>query len=499
MKKFLSALICILLICSSCAFAVSAGTNYCSLFEEKINTLHSALMLSNSSGAEEGKSFDTAVIMEYVKLEIGNDYIIPGKDFYEIPANIFEDKAKKCFAIVNVNDLRSYEEEYWDESAGGTARRLCYDSEKNAYVFSLEGGFGGSTIYVIKGYVVNGNKYTAYSNFIDLAENVSGEVPEGNDYVIYDGIKYKVLHSIKNVVETDGTDVKFHSWQKISAIPQIDGLITPDTVIDDNGNTSSSTPSTSTPSTSTPSTSTPSEGASSGGSSNGGTTSGGTSSNGTTSSRPTVSSNSQGSSSPEQPSSPSEEKPLVTVAQTDGVKLEAEENVFPENTSVTIDKITEGENFETAKTALTDISQKFTAYEISAKRGDSRVQPNGKAKATFSIPEDYDPDMVAVFYISEDGSAEQLISSTDKSLNTITAELSHFSIYAVAETNTVQTDDDENDSDRTAYPMPGKDNRALIFFIIGILAVIVIGGALCCVLIYKKKRSASNSDTDKTK
>ena len=180
MKKFLSALICILLICSSCAFAVSAGTNYCSLFEKKIDTLHRALMLSNSSGAEEGKSFDTAAIMEFVKLEIGDDYIIPGEDFYEIPANVFEEKAKKCFAVVNINDLRSYEEEYWDESTGGTARRLCYDSEKNAYVFLLEDGFGDSTVYVIKGYVVNGNKYTAYSNCIDLAENVPEEVPEGS-------------------------------------------------------------------------------------------------------------------------------------------------------------------------------------------------------------------------------------------------------------------------------------------------------------------------------
>lgn len=150
---------------------------------------------------------------------------------------------------------------------------------------------------------------------------------------------------------------------------------------------------------------------------------------------------------------------LVSVAESNEVSVKALENVFPENTVVKIEKLTSGQTFNIADKALGQTAEKFVAYDITATSENVSVQPNGTAKATFDIPDGYDLDNIAVIYVSNDGTTETLTSVVDKENKTVTAELSHFSIYAVVEktsetenNESILSSSDENTSDESSKP-----------------------------------------------
>lgn len=124
---------------------------------------------------------------------------------------------------------------------------------------------------------------------------------------------------------------------------------------------------------------------------------------------------------------------LVEVYKDDSIEINAEQSVFPQNTTIKIEEITDGKSFNTAKSALKEKAEKFVAYDITAQSENVSVQPDGTAYATFEIPDDYILDNVAVVYVSEDGKTENVKSTVNKDTKTVTAELMHFSIYAVVE------------------------------------------------------------------
>ena len=124
---------------------------------------------------------------------------------------------------------------------------------------------------------------------------------------------------------------------------------------------------------------------------------------------------------------------LISVGKTEQVEVKAAENVFPENTVVEIKAVTSGDQYTAVDTALKSTASKFEAYDITAKSENVTVQPNGTVKATFNIPQSFDINKVAVVYVSDEGKVETLPFTVDKDTKTVTAELSHFSFYAVIE------------------------------------------------------------------
>ena len=143
---------------------------------------------------------------------------------------------------------------------------------------------------------------------------------------------------------------------------------------------------------------------------------------------------------------------LISVGKTEEVEVKAAENVFPENTVVEIKTITSGDSYKTVDTALKTAATKFEVYDITAKSDNVAVQPNGTVKATFDVPTEYDLDKVGVVYISDDGKVENLSCTVDKESKTVTAQLSHFSLYAViekveAETESTVASDESSSAD----------------------------------------------------
>ena len=154
---------------------------------------------------------------------------------------------------------------------------------------------------------------------------------------------------------------------------------------------------------------------------------------------------------------PSDET-LVSLVDSENVSVKSEKDVFPKDTVVTVKEINSGKSFDTVNTALKTTAKKFTVYDITATNENVSVQPNGTVKATFNIPENYDIDSVAVVYISDDGKVETLSSVVDKESKTVTAELLHFSFYAVIEkvVEIVNNESQFASSENSASEIPSK-------------------------------------------
>ncbi len=132
----------------------------------------------------------------------------------------------------------------------------------------------------------------------------------------------------------------------------------------------------------------------------------------------------------------------------DGLVISGPGSAFDENVVVTATKLTVGDDFNTAQTALADKASQFTLYDITATVGGTAVQPSGEITITLDIPNGYDPDYVCIAYISDDGTVQELESSSvDKAANTVSATLEHFSLYAVIDTSNVSTDDGDDSGD----------------------------------------------------
>ncbi|MBR5223452.1 MAG: hypothetical protein IKV81_04745 [Clostridia bacterium] len=184
------------------------------------------------------------------------------------------------------------------------------------------------------------------------------------------------------------------------------------------------------------------------------------------------------------------EKPVETapqtVTKTEGLVLEAVKNIFDKDTVVKAEKVKEtAQTYKTVTTSLKEVATKFVAYEITATKKNTTVQPNGTVTATFDIPTDFDTAKVTVYYVSKDGQYEELKTTVDAATRKVTATLKHFSTYVVAE----KTAEAVNDNiDNTPTNNDEKDPISpwvIAIIIVGALAVIAV--AVVLVLKFKKK------------
>lgn len=119
--------------------------------------------------------------------------------------------------------------------------------------------------------------------------------------------------------------------------------------------------------------------------------------------------------------------PLLTIFETEAVKLEAAAGVFPADAVFEITTPHEDALKQINKALGKDVSQ-FVAYEILAS-----TQPDGTVQVTFAIPEGFDPEKLALYYIPEDGQPQRLDARVYVDAGVIVAQLSHFSTYVLAE------------------------------------------------------------------
>jgi len=127
--------------------------------------------------------------------------------------------------------------------------------------------------------------------------------------------------------------------------------------------------------------------------------------------------------------------PDTTVSSVDiapSVKIETADSAFEKGTKVTAEKVTTGAVYQRAETAVKEVAKQFTVYELTAVKDNAQVQPDGKVKVLFDIPEGYS-DNVTVYYVAQDGKSEALNTTVDAENRTAAVELEHFSTYVLAD------------------------------------------------------------------
>ncbi len=186
----------------------------------------------------------------------------------------------------------------------------------------------------------------------------------------------------------------------------------------------------------------------------------------------------------------SEVIPCSAKDETTGILFETAEGVFAEGTQMQVVEIAEGDAlYENIKNALSDVTEKFVVFDVNALLNDAKVQPNGKVKVTFNVPEGFGKN-IAVYFVSDNGEIELIESVVSEDGKTVTAELSHFSSYAIADLDSVEDKKEENtDPDITTNEKDESNSDATTWIIISGAVVIAIAGTVATIVFMKKKKN----------
>ena len=528
MKKIIATMLCLIIFVFS--VTVSSGAfnyNYCSEFEEVINSLRWWIDTSVQITKDDNFPADTVLYYTFNTFDIdeyGEEFIEDENEGYYkqivIPTAVFEERAQNCFKNFSTEELRQCIYEVYDETLDEYVSSTYYNPERNAYIFQTLGGFGDSGEYKVEGYLQEGNDYLVYSNFVEpIGESFNPEMlVEGKDYFIIDGEYYEYRHSVKTVISFKNGEFQFSSWERCIRPSDTTGFIFPHTTFEDNSSLDTTTSS----ETQTTISSKPSDTLSSDSTDINTTTSSDLNSTNSeqtnassvvdttvTSSETTVSrepqnvntSSKEGNISSQKPQNIISSKPTSSkeqnsslddeykiLAQIDTAKAEASDGTFPKGTVVLLEEIKDTVRLEKINASVLSIASKFIAYEITAKNQNISVTPNGKVRVTFNVPEDFDLQNTAVYYLTNDGNTELIESKISEENRTIAVELSHFSTYILAEKTKGTIIVPEKNPTTTPTPTE-KDSGTYLWLVILVSVVIVLGGGfMAFYFLYFKKR-----------
>ena len=166
-----------------------------------------------------------------------------------------------------------------------------------------------------------------------------------------------------------------------------------------------------------------------------------------------------------------------------GTSFETKEGVFDAGVELKVEEITkDNPTYESVKSTLKNISEEFRLYDITATLNGEPVQPNGTVNATFTVPEGFGKDTV-VFYIAPDGTYEKIDATLGNDGKTISAEISHFSSYAVCKLR-----DGGGQGGEDGLPKTSDDY--IIYAVMAAAAIAAIGGITVVVIAVRKKKAA---------
>lgn len=434
LMKRISGLVCICLLCSVNVLGASAKfVNYCDIFEsstfEYIN-FRNQIDESECTGIELVKGR-----MSYTASHIPNrDNYTSDYDHYSFPADVFEKWATTFFDI-NIDEMRS---------VSNQSDRVHYDTTKNTYDYIM-GAWGGAPGYMIYGYTDNNNgTYSVYmkridwfiepcsslEEFYEKTEDFEERVNRGSytgEVVFINGLSYD--SKIKGYFPVEGyyiVDVKFDG-NNVKYLKSVEIESIPDI---------------------------------------------------------------ENIIKPDTEAIP--EKPIDNIVEykvPDSISI-SDNKCFSNGTIVKAESINAGDLYEQVKNIMRNIAEKFYANDFSATKDGQLVQPNGKVKVTFSIPDEYS-DNCSLYYIDMNGTVNKLNSTFDKESRALTAELELFGIYVVADEDTKPVEEsqpviDNTDSIITGTddtnvttnsPQTGDNSPLYLFFI-----VISVSGIMLCVM-----------------
>lgn len=183
-----------------------------------------------------------------------------------------------------------------------------------------------------------------------------------------------------------------------------------------------------------------------------------------------------------EPSAPTHNEQPVTIAdEATGIKINADNSVVPEGTTMIANAITEGEQLDKVKEAIKDVSNRFSAFDLSLEKDNVKIQPTGKVTVSIPIPSGYDQSRLAIYYIADDGTKTELPSTIQE--NNISFETDHFSTYVVAEKLAAPTN-----------ASGAEKNNATLWIVLSVVGGILLLGAGGAVWFFKFRKKPSENE-----
>ena len=182
------------------------------------------------------------------------------------------------------------------------------------------------------------------------------------------------------------------------------------------------------------------------------------------------------------PEEPVEQSPAVNVTDsTTGIKIQADEGVFPEGVKLVVTPITSGADYDRAASILSDVGKKFRLFEIHFELDGADVQPNGIVTVYYPIPEGYDADKVVLYRINEDGTKTLVKGTVENGFYKVMTK--SFSTYALVEQGSTITDAENSANVGSDIPQTGDSTNVLPFALLAMASAGMIG-----VLFISRKR-----------
>ncbi len=156
------------------------------------------------------------------------------------------------------------------------------------------------------------------------------------------------------------------------------------------------------------------------------------------------------------------------------------DQVFDPNTVITVDNVKNGDIYTRVEKALSGVvSDMSHAYvmEITALLDGKPVQPDGAVQVTFAIPDGLSADHLKLFYVAENGEKEEVSITVNKTANTVTANLTHFSTYVLANVTV--------DEGTGTVPPTGDASQLALFTGVMLVSTACVG----LVVVSRKRRS----------
>ncbi len=156
------------------------------------------------------------------------------------------------------------------------------------------------------------------------------------------------------------------------------------------------------------------------------------------------------------------------------------DQVFAPNTVITVDNVKDGDIYTRVEKALSGVvSDMSHAYvmEITALLDGKPVQPDGTVQVTFAIPDGLTADHLKLYYVDENGKKTEVPITVNKTANTVTANLTHFSTYVLA--NVIV------DQGNSTVPSTGDASQLALFTGVMLVSTACVG----LVVVSRKRRS----------
>lgn len=127
------------------------------------------------------------------------------------------------------------------------------------------------------------------------------------------------------------------------------------------------------------------------------------------------------------------------------VTIEAAEGVLPKGTSANISQIKDEAKLETIKEKLSELSEKFTVYDITLMHNQTLIQPKDGSfvSVRLPIPKGYDRKKLAVYCVDQNEVETFKVEVVDDMAQFKT---NHFSTYVLAETGVTQKENPKDDT-----------------------------------------------------